>query len=57
MTGPFTSERCKVIPPSFSRRLIASRLSSAEESICLLGALSGQRVGLDLETVLEAIRG
>ena len=28
MTGPFTSDRWRVIPPSLSRRLIASRLST-----------------------------
>ena len=33
MTGPFTSDKWKVIPPSLSRRLMASRLSSAEASI------------------------
>ena len=33
ITGPFTSDRWSVIPPSFSRWLIASRLSSAEVSI------------------------
>ena len=31
MIGPFTSDRWKVIPPSLSRWLIASRLSSADE--------------------------
>ena len=33
MTGPFTSDRWSVTPPSFSRRLMASRLSSAEASM------------------------
>src|SRR3546814_3558928 len=33
MTGPFTSERCRLTPASASRWLIASRLSRAEASM------------------------